>query len=160
MALFEQLRNPVMRYLISLGLPVQEAEDVTQEVFMALFLHLKQGKSRRSLRGWIFRVARNMAFKQMAAKGRSGEIGGLDGASGETQADSAPSAEEQVLTAGRLRRLVAVFRALPEQDQSCLRLRAEGLRYREIAGVLEMSLGAVSESITRSLARLMRAEGR
>jgi RNA polymerase sigma-70 factor (ECF subfamily) len=39
-----------------------------------------------------------------------------------------------------------------------LHLRAEGLRYREIAEILEMSLGAVSISLSRSLARLERAD--
>jgi len=36
----------------------------------------------------------------------------------------------------------------------------EGLRYREIGQVLQMSLGAVSLSLTRSLARLARAAER
>jgi RNA polymerase sigma-70 factor (ECF subfamily) len=39
-------------------------------------------------------------------------------------------------------------------------LRAEGLRYREIAGALAMSLGAVSMSLARSLARIARAAER
>ena len=60
----------------------------------------------------------------------------------------------------RQKRLLAVVEALPESDQSCLRLRAEGLRYREIAAVLRISLGAVSISLTQSLARLIRADGR
>jgi RNA polymerase sigma-70 factor (ECF subfamily) len=54
---------------------------------------------------------------------------------------------------------MAVLHALPEQDQACLYLRAEGLRYREIADVLDISLGSVSISLTRSLARLHRADG-
>jgi RNA polymerase sigma-70 factor (ECF subfamily) len=62
--------------------------------------------------------------------------------------------------AQRRERLLAVVQALPDTDQGCLRLRAEGLRYREIATVLGMSLGAVSISLTRSLARLIRADGR
>jgi RNA polymerase sigma-70 factor (ECF subfamily) len=53
---------------------------------------------------------------------------------------------------------MATVRALPERDQHCLHLRAEGLRYREIAEILEMSLGAVSISLSRSLARLERAD--
>jgi RNA polymerase sigma-70 factor (ECF subfamily) len=64
------------------------------------------------------------------------------------------------LAAQRRQRLLAVVQALPANDQQCLRLRAEGLRYREIATVLGMSLGAVSISLTRSLARLARADGR
>lgn len=54
--------------------------------------------------------------------------------------------------------LLAVVRALPELDQWCLSLRAEGLRYREIAGVLGISLGAVANSLEKSLFRLTRAE--
>jgi RNA polymerase sigma-70 factor, ECF subfamily len=53
-----------------------------------------------------------------------------------------------------------VLQALPERDRCCLGLRLEGLRYREIGQVLGMSLGAVSISLTRSLARLMRANER
>jgi len=60
----------------------------------------------------------------------------------------------------RQNRLVAVLRALPEQDQRCLRLRAEGLRYREIADVLGISLGSVAASLSLSLERLGRADRR
>jgi RNA polymerase sigma-70 factor (ECF subfamily) len=57
-------------------------------------------------------------------------------------------------------RVLAVVEALPEQDRRCLFLRAEGLRYREIAGILDMSLGAVSVSLSRSLARIARSAER
>jgi RNA polymerase sigma-70 factor (ECF subfamily) len=73
--------------------------------------------------------------------------------------DPAENPEEQLLSSQRLQRLQAVLRALPEQDQWCLSLRAEGLRYREIGEVLGMSLGSVSASLGRSLARFSRADG-
>jgi RNA polymerase sigma-70 factor (ECF subfamily) len=38
-------------------------------------------------------------------------------------------------------------------------LRAEGLKYREIAQVLGISLGGVSLSLSRSLARLASSSG-
>ena len=57
-------------------------------------------------------------------------------------------------------RLLAVVEALPEQDRRCLFLRAEGLRYREIAEILDMSLGAVSLSLSRSLGRIARSAER
>jgi RNA polymerase sigma-70 factor (ECF subfamily) len=53
-------------------------------------------------------------------------------------------------------RLRAVFEALPKQEQRCLHLRAEGLKYRDIARVLDISLGAVSTSLSRALARMTR----
>jgi RNA polymerase sigma-70 factor (ECF subfamily) len=53
-----------------------------------------------------------------------------------------------------------VLRALPLNDQLCLRLRAEGLTYRGIAQVVGISLGSVSASLTRSLLRVQAMDGR
>jgi RNA polymerase sigma-70 factor (ECF subfamily) len=159
MVLFEQFRDPILRYTLSFGISVHDAEEVVQEVFLSLFRHLQLRKSRKNLRGWIFRVAHNLALKQLYANQRSYKETS-DGTVVEEQFDPAPGPEEQLSSAQRRHRLLAVVHALPEADQGCLRLRAEGLRYREIAAVLGMSLGSVSMSLTRSLARLIRADGR
>jgi len=158
--LFEQFRNSLLRYVLSFGLSVLDGEEVTQEVFLALFRHLQRGKSRRNLRGWIFRVAHNLALKQRHANRQAQAEADSEGALGENRLDPSPSPEERVLLMQHQRRLVAVLHALPEQDRCCLRLRAEGLRYREISDVLGISLGAVSISLARSLARLMCADER
>jgi RNA polymerase sigma-70 factor, ECF subfamily len=158
--LFEQFRNPILRYVLSFGIPVHDAEEITQEVFLSLFRHLQLGRSRSNLRGWIFRVAHNLALKQRCANQKLFDKTASDWATVETQSDPFPNPEEQVGFAQRRRRLLAVVHALPREDQSCLRLRAEGLRYREVAAALGISLGAVSISLTRSFARLMRADGR
>ena len=65
--LFDQFRNPLLRYVVSLGLSFHDGEEIIQEVFLALFRHLQLGKSRRNLRGWVFRVAHNLALKQRTA---------------------------------------------------------------------------------------------
>ncbi len=158
--LFEQFRSPLLRYVLSFGMSVHDAEEVTQEVFLSLFRHLQLRKSRRNLRGWIFCVAHNLALKHRYASRRSHDMTASDWTIVERQFDPSPSPEEQVLLVQRQRRLLAVLHALPEEDQCCLRLRAEGLRYREIASVLGISLGAVSLSLAGSLARLIRADGR
>jgi RNA polymerase sigma-70 factor (ECF subfamily) len=69
--------------------------------------------------------------------------------------DLSSSPEALPLSAERQKLLLAALRALPEQDQCCLRVRAEVFRYREIAEVLGISLGSVARSLARSLARLM-----
>lgn len=154
--LFEQLRSRMLRYLLSLGLPAHDGEEIVQEVFLSLFQHLQRGKGRENLRGWVFRVAHNLALKQ-----RTLSRGGFQ-YSAETveAADPQPNPEEQLAGSQRQQRLMAVMRALPEQDQYCLYLRFEGLRYREIAEVLGISLGAVSNSLVRSLGRMGRADER
>jgi RNA polymerase sigma-70 factor (ECF subfamily) len=160
MELFEQFRNPLLRYALSFGVPVHDAEEIIQEVFLSLFRHLQLRRSRKNLRGWIFRVAHNLTLKRRYANQRSRDRMASDGTIVEDQLDPSPNPEEQLSSAQGRQRLLAVVRALPEADQGCLRLRAEGLRYREIAAILGMSLGAVSISLTRSLARLTRADGR
>jgi RNA polymerase sigma-70 factor (ECF subfamily) len=160
MELFEQFRDPLLRYAIAFGIPGHDAEEVVQEVFLSLFRHLQLRRSRKNLRGWIFRVAHNLALKQLYANQRSHAKTTSDWTAAEEPSDPSPSPEEQLSWAQRRERLLAVVQALPDADQGCLRLRAEGLRYREIATVLGMSLGAVSISLTRSLARLIRADGR
>jgi len=160
MGLFEEFRGPLLRYSLSLGLSIHDAEEVIQEVFLALFRHLHWGRSRKNLRGWLFRVAHHLTLKQRLANHTVIQRIAGDPSVAEEHPDPAPDPEEQLSVAQRRYRLRAVFRALPENDQHCLRLRAEGLRYREIATVLGMSLGSVSTSLTRSLARLARADGR
>src|SRR5205814_10448012 len=62
--LFEEVRDPLLRYLLFTGAAAENAEEVVQETFLRLFEHLQKGKSRSNLRGWIFRVAHNLAAKQ------------------------------------------------------------------------------------------------
>jgi RNA polymerase sigma-70 factor (ECF subfamily) len=60
----------------------------------------------------------------------------------------------------RRRRLRSVLNALPQRERQCLHLRHDGLRYREIARVLGISLGAVAKLLARAIGRLERADQR
>lgn len=156
--LFEQFRTPLLRYLMTLGLNVQDGEEVIQEVFLALFQHLKKGKRGDNLRGWIFRVAHNLALKQFRSTKSKIERASvpIDEVQGEFVSPAA--APEERLEQARLeQRIQAVIQALPEQDRQCLYLRAEGLRYREIAEALGVSLGSVANSLERAIGKLSRA---
>ena len=156
--LFDELRVPILRYLMTLGLPAADADEVVQDVFLALFEHLRRGRPRSNLRGWVFRVAHNLGLKRRHPS-RGGETVVAAAGDAAQALDPSPNPEEQAVHRQRQARMLAVVRALPEQDRLCLQLRAEGLRYREIARVLAVSLGAVSLSLQRSLARLARADG-
>lgn len=156
--LFDELRTPSLRYVLSLGLSVHDGEEVIQEVFLALLRHLRLGRPRDNLRGWVFRVAHNLALKRRQATRRSQETTEFDWESAQRRPDTSRNPEQQFSDSQRQSRLLAIFRSLPEDDRCCLRLRGEGLRYREIAAVLGISLGAISNSLTRSLARMARAD--
>ena len=59
--LFRELRKPLLRYLVCLGLSSDEAQDVVQDAFLSLHRHLSAGGSQENIRSWLFRVAHNQA---------------------------------------------------------------------------------------------------
>ena len=152
-ALFECWRPALLRYLYSFGLPPQDGEEIVQETFLALFHHLRKQKARINLRGWLFRVAHNLALKRRNAERNHSVAAEL-----EHLPHPALNPEQELAIGQRQQHLSSILQALPEQDRRCLCLRAEGLRYREIAEVLAMSLGSVAASLARSLARFERAD--
>jgi RNA polymerase sigma-70 factor (ECF subfamily) len=158
-SLFDQFHHKLLRYLLSLGLPAADGEEIVQEVFLALFRHLQQGKSRSNLRAWTFQVAHNLGLKHRLRVRRQRESTlEPDASTADCLVDRAPNPEDQAAGNQRQARLLNILRVLPEQDRRCIALRAEGLKYREIAEVLGISLGSVSLSLEKSLARFARAD--
>jgi RNA polymerase sigma-70 factor (ECF subfamily) len=158
--LFDGLRDPLLRYLLGFSPDISDAEDILQETFLALFQHLHRGKSREHLRGWLFRVAHNLALKHQRAQRVAKNVPESLIAAFDSAICPAPSPEALAMKAQAHKRVAAVFEALPEQHRWCLYLRAEGLRYREIAEILNMSLGSVSACLERSLSLIARAHER
>ena len=160
LALFDDLRDRLLRYSLSFGIARHDAEDVLQECFLALFRHLQAGRSRENLPGWAFRTTHNLSLKRRASVQTEYRRAAPEETAEVQICDDGPGPEEHLLFNERQTRLRAVVRALPETDQMCLRLRAEGMRYREIAGTLGISLGSVAASLARSFERLQRTDAR
>ncbi len=158
-SVFDLLREPLLRYLWTLGLEVADGEEVLQDVFLSFFQHLDRGKSIDNVRAWLFRVAHNLGLRR---RDRTRRHTGTQWAGGKQDRAIDPSLnpEDRMAERQTQERVQAVVAALPEQERRCLFLRAEGLRYREIGEILDMSLGAVSLSLTRSLARIARSAER
>jgi len=158
-ALFDELRVPLLRYLAGFPLSPQDSEDAIQEAFLALFQLLHRGgASHPNLRGWLFRTSHNLALKKRAQARKDSP--GAETTAEDHVVDPAPNPEAQFAFQQTQQRLQSVVRALPEQSRWCLYLRAEGLRYREIAEVLDISLGSVSLCLERALTNIARAAER
>ena len=143
-ALFDQLRDPLYRYLIGLGLSCEDAGDGVQETFLRLHQHLRRNGDRTNLRGWIFQVARNLVRNQIKRKRtESLELvyASVDG-----------SPEDEAIRRERMRHLQRAIAELTPPQRECLLLRASGLRYREIAEVLGIGISSVGELMQRATA--------
>jgi RNA polymerase sigma-70 factor, ECF subfamily len=149
--LYRELREPLLRYLVCLGLTSDEAQDVVQDAFLSLQRHLASQGKQENIRGWLFRVAHNQARnRQTSYHRRFGES--LEGEM-DFQADQA-TPEQRVLENEKLRRLASAIRLLTESERECLLLRAGGLRYREIAEVLGIAVSTVGDTVERAIKKL------
>src|SRR5205807_5215989 len=64
--LFEESRDDVYRYLLTLGLDPPRAQEAVQEVFLRLYATMRKGETIENPRGWIFRVAHNYGLQVRA----------------------------------------------------------------------------------------------
>ena len=149
--LYRELRKPLLRYAASIGLSADEAQDVVQDAFVALERHLAAGRSQENIRSWLYRVVHNEARNRQKNYGRR-FAAPLDEAF-ERAIDRA-TPEQVVLRKERFRRLSAAIRSLTNDERACLLLRSEGLRYREIAEVLEIPTSTVADTVARGIRKL------
>lgn len=153
--LYDSARPSLFGYLCSIGLRSSEAEDVIQESFLRLVKHFSTAGEEQNLRGWLFRVAHNLAMDLFRSVDRSdvdslAEVFRLI----QEQADRAMNPEENAVRAEELRRMQIAMSRLTTQQRYAVLLRAEGLRYREIAAVLGISTQRVASLIQRALTHL------
>jgi RNA polymerase sigma-70 factor (ECF subfamily) len=149
--LYRELRQPLVRYLICLGLSADEAQDVVQDAFVSLQQHLAGGGSQENIRSWLFRVAHNRARNRQNSYDRRFSAP-LDGEIDTILDEATP--ERAVLEEEKLRQLGNAIRLLKESERECLLLRAGGLRYREIGEVLGIPTSTVSDTVDRAIKKL------
>jgi RNA polymerase sigma-70 factor (ECF subfamily) len=149
--LYRELRKPLLRYLVCLGLSRDEAQDVVQDAFLSLQRHLASEGRQENIRGWLFRVAHNQARNRQASYHRRFNES-LDGEMDFLAHDETP--EQKVLEKEKFRRLAAAIRLLAESERECLLLRAGGLRYREIGEVLGIAVSTVGDTVERAIKKL------
>jgi RNA polymerase sigma-70 factor (ECF subfamily) len=149
--LFEETRDDVYRYLLTLGLHPPRAQEAAQEVFLRLYITLRKGEQIENPRGWIFRVAHNYGLKVRA---RQSTEAAFDPELEARLAAPAENPEQSLLERERLMLFHRAVENLSEQQRRCLFLRLEGLRYPEIAAALGISASAVGEFLRRAIARL------
>ena len=150
---FQESREDVYRYLVTLGLPPAQAQEAAQEAFLRLYVTLEKGGMVQNPRAWVFRVAHNHAL-DIAAKERFRPI------EPELEAvlrDKCRSVELDLIEREKMDHLGKAWLRLSPQQRQCLQLRSEGLRYREIAETMQISISSVREFLGRAVSRLQKA---
>jgi RNA polymerase sigma-70 factor, ECF subfamily len=142
------------KYLTCLGIDRETGRELLQEVFLRLHEHLSNSGEQSNLRAWLYRVAHNLARNSQSAH-RSSRTDYLPDVLERTDVPAKDAtAEQQLLELERQRRLRQSFSELSERERESLVLRSQGMKYREIATVLNCSVSTVNENVQRAVERL------
>lgn len=150
-ALYASTRGGIVRYLVTAGIDPDTAEEATQEAFLRLYTALRDGDEIGQPRNWVYSVARNIALNAVK---RDSAHSAFSAALEATVASAESNAEEQLIEKEWLGSFREAVNRLSERQRLCLELRAQGLRYRDIAEVLEIRISTVSEFVRRGIEEL------
>jgi RNA polymerase sigma-70 factor (ECF subfamily) len=144
----------LLRYARTIAHDADEARDAVQESFLRFCMERRYGRMVESPRAWLFQVLRNHLLTkwQSAAATREVATEALDALAG--------SRVDPEALAGREQRARAIMAQLTPRELECLRLRAEGLSYAEIADHLAIQSGTVGALLARVTEKLRWPPGR
>ena len=156
--LFEHYKSLVINICYRLVGNKEEAEDLTQEVFFKVYKSAKSFKHRSRLSTWIYRIAVNLSLNHLRKKRQLRWLS-PDNTSKQANEETlntlpAPYGDQpDVLFEQKEKELIIwkMINLLPENQRVALILhRYEGLSCKEIADILECSIGSVQARLHRA----------
>jgi RNA polymerase sigma-70 factor, ECF subfamily len=142
--LYREHAPEVYRYALALLANPADAEDVTQTTFLNAYRAFQRGERPRTPHNWLIAIAHNVCrMRWRAADARPREIG-LDDA-------PEPATPESEHDGPSLDEVLQALAQLSFNQRAALVMRElEGRSYKEIAEVLNISVGAVEALIFRA----------
>jgi RNA polymerase sigma-70 factor, ECF subfamily len=141
------LRAAARRGLRRAGLPADDAEDIVQEILLAIHLKRHTWDARLPIGPWIGAIARNKLVDALRRQGRRVYV------SIEAVADSL--ADDGAVAVPAVSNLDRHLGALPDRQRAVVRtIAVEGASIKQAAACLKVSEGAVRVALHRGLAAL------
>ncbi len=129
-------------------------EDVVQEVWLNVWVHLAGFSGRSAFTTWLYRVTVNTAVN--AGRGPAGRVV-VPVDPGELALPPGAGADQAVVGNERVRAVRAAVAALPAGQRAAVVLRdLEGLSYEQTANVLQMNVPGVKSALHRGRTALAR----
>ena len=126
------------------------AEDVAQEVLVALIRRWQRVGPPASPAAFVFAIARRRVRRVLARRALTSPLEVLRG-----REAHGPTVEDAYITRTELRGVLADLKALPRRDREALLLRAIGeLSYEDIGSICGSSVAAIKMRVSRARRRL------
>jgi len=143
---------PLLRLAQSYTRNARDAEDLAQDIWLAIWLALPRFRGECSERTFLFRIAHNRGLAHLARR----RVPIAEPAVAIEPPDTRPSPETALAAAERKGRLLSAIRQLPLGYRQVVTLALEGLPYDEIASVLGLTETNVGARLTRARQLLRR----
>ncbi|MEW8026690.1 MAG: sigma-70 family RNA polymerase sigma factor [Candidatus Thiodiazotropha sp.] len=133
------------RYARSLTRDRHQSEDLVQDCLDRALSRMSQWQSDTNLRAWLFTIMHNLHVSNLRSRYRGNEMESLDQSE---IADMRQSGQEGMLQLRDLER--AMSQLSDEQREILMLVCVEGLRYEEVAQVLNVATGTVMSRLHRA----------
>jgi RNA polymerase sigma-70 factor (ECF subfamily) len=143
----------LLRYAFSMISDTGSAQDALQEIFLRYFVARSEGQKFIDPKAWLYKVLRNHLLDTLKSSSVKNEVA-------IEKIDEPPdgwSDPERHYHRAEMARNLA--RVLAPRELECVRLRAEGLSYDEIAQVLDLRQGTIGATLARAHKKVRRALG-
>lgn len=153
--LCERHSDEIYRYARALLANAPDAEDATQEVLLRLWRHLPR-LNPFNLRAWLLQTTRRYCLDQIRRRANRAAPLPLDQGTLEDQPDELAANPSLAADSSlRLQQAREALLKLPENLRSVFVLyEVNGLRYREIASVLDIPINSVKVYLSRAREKL------
>jgi RNA polymerase sigma-70 factor (ECF subfamily) len=142
----------IFRYVFRFIGNYQEAEQITQQVFVNLYEYLKTSSEIEYPKAYVHRIAHNICINFLKRKKKSDEIMTTSNALSYSNC----SDYDQIVKEQRTISVRESILKLPRRDQKCIFLYQEGFSYAEIAHSTGIKQTAISKTLSRAIERLSR----
>lgn len=151
--LFEWYAPRVKGYLIRLGAEASQAEELMQEVMVAVWRKADTfDRTQASASTWIYRIARN---RRIDAFRRDRRAADLDQDDPGLQPVAAPAPDHEAMAVDRETRIREALLVLPPEQRELVRRHFyEDLTHSEIADLTGLPLGTVKSRLRLAFAKL------
>ena len=157
---FEAHQDRIYNTVLYMIQSVEEAKDVTQEVFVDVFLNIDNFKAQSKLSTWIYRIAINKALNHLRFKKAKKRLGVVLSIFNLSPVDDVPDFVQPSLILENKELSEALYRAidgLPNKQKTAFVLRQlEDLSYAEIAEVMQTTTPSVESLLFRAKQNLQK----
>jgi RNA polymerase sigma-70 factor (ECF subfamily) len=158
---FEEIYKSTSAFVYNVVLRItnnrNDADEVTQDVFVKAFDNLKNFEHRSSFKTWIYRIAANMAINHCRKHSRyeRGKVE-YDPVVHDTQVSG--DARAELDREDSKKRIASMLEVLDPDQRACIVLREiEGLDYNSIAAALRININTVRSRLKRAREKLLAA---